>query len=569
MKNQIKLNQVLILLILTFVGQINVVKAQIPKIVNSNAKLTTNLKNLRPILLNYTIKTEKKETATTPSTDCPGTTVTCTTTRADLTSPLFGTSLFSLPNELFLGNIFDLTEYTSSGTMNSKQLGARNKITVSAYSHSFGGTEPEEINPTNTQYMAFLTRARNALDKLIGDDRPIESAEYKLESITSKDQMKATLGATYSDPQNYFDFGSSVSSSSQKQYVVLKFVEKSFEVAMDDPANGFLVSPTTLSSSLAFVSNIKYGRFALLIFETNRSDFDLKATLEAGLNIPETAKVGVNASLDLSNVQSNIKVKLVLQGFNANPSYSSLLSKTVLDDSIVDKINEIIGGAIGTREAAIPIVITAKKATLIDNSYPEITQKVTFSNVPISKECVTNYPLSAITYKYKVTFNKIYSTKAGWGGSEQLYGSLRCNMFAASKEGISKKTFNLASLSKPNEIELKEKEKEYNLSGLIPGLKPYEVVFTKPECITEKDFLEKSFIDMSAPLYIDRTPGAKDELFKKSSRYKRHYLNKISNKIGPYENFGNSCNAANEGIICTTTADGQNFQISYTIEKIN
>ncbi|MCZ8091615.1 thiol-activated cytolysin family protein [Flavobacterium sp.] len=416
--------------------------------------------------------------------------------------------------------------------------------------------------------MSFLTRARNSLDNLIGDDRPIESIEYNLESITSENQMKATLGANYKDPQNYFNFQSSVSAGNSKQYAVLKFIEKSFDVSMDDPIDGFYQTPTTVNSSYGFVSNVSYGRFVLLIFETDRSDFNLKATLEGGLNA-SSVEAGINASAEFSTVQNKIKVRLVVQGFNANESYGSLLSAPVtLNNTILDKINDIIGGAIGTRAAAVPIVITAKKVNMENDSYPEITQKVTFNNVPIEKNCITNYPPSSSTYKYKVTFHKIYSTDDAWGGSEQLYGSLRCNMVSASKEESTKRAYNLASISQPNQFELKEKKKAYDLNVLIKGLQSYIAIYTKPECITEDDFLKKSYIDVTAPLYIDRNPFD-DQIFNRSRRYKRHYLKDITDKIGPNNNFGNTCNSANQGIICATTPDGQNFQISYSIEKVN
>ena len=126
----------------------------------------------------------------------------------------------------------------------------------------------------------------------------------------------------------------------------------------------------------------------------------------------------------------------------------------------------------------------------------------------------------------------------------------------------------MASISEPNQFELKEKNKSYNLRDLINGLESYTAIFTKPECISDVDFLNKSYLDVSAPLYIDRHPVA-DQIFKLSKRYKRHYLKDITSKIGPNNNFGDTCNSANYGIICATTPDGQNFQISYSIEKVN
>lgn len=533
------------------------------------SRITTNLKLKKIPFTNFKIVKTKTETLPpVNSSDCPGAMVHCTVTREDLESPIFGTSIFTIPNDLFVGNLFDVEVYKNSGVMTPKLLGTRKKITLSASTHSAGGTNPEEIEPSQSKFMSFLTRARNELDILLGDTKPIESAEYNFESIMSKEHLKATLGANYSDPQNYFDFQSSISSGSQKQYVVLKFIERSFDITMDDPINGLLESTATIPSSYGFVSNITYGRFALLIFETSRQDFDLKATLEAGLN-GGVAIGGANASAEIENVQSNIKVRLILQGFNADSKYSNLLSSSaIMDNSIITKINEIIGGTLGKRTAAIPIMITAKKATLENNSYPEIIQTISFKNVPVNKSCETKYPESAKTYKYEVSFNKIYSTTAGWGGAEQLYGELRCWKSTAKKTGDNdKKHFALAALTKPNEIEI-EKNKVYNLNSLMKNLKSQIITFTKPDCITEKEFLEKSYISMSAYLKIDRNPF-KDERFILSSRHKDHYLNTITNTIDPYENFGNNCNSANNGIICAITPDGQNFQISYTIKKIS
>jgi hypothetical protein len=557
-------------LLVLFITILNIVSAQPPK-GNLKILLSKSVKTarLKPILLNYYIRQKKEESTTVPSTDCPDASVTCTTVRANLESPIFGSSIFTVPNDLFVGNIFDVTDYKDNGTLTPKLLGARKNITVSASTQSVGGTESESIVPTKTEYMSFITRARSSLDTLIGSNRPIESIEYNLESITSEAQMKATLGTNYRNPQNYFDFQSSVSASNSKQYAVLKFIEKSFEVSMDDPTDGFYQTPTSVNSSYGFVSSVTYGRFALLIFETDRNDFNLKTTLEGGINVPAVSEAGIVASAALSTVQNKIKVRLVMQGFNANESYASLLSAPVtLDNTIVDKINKIIGGAIGYRVAAVPIVITAKKTNIENDSYPEITQKVTFNNVPIDKNCITNFPPSKNTYRYKVTFHKIYSTDDAWGSSEQLYGSLRCNMVSASKEESTKRTYNLASISQPNQFELKEKKKSYNLNELINGLQSYTAIYTKPECITEDDFLTKSYVEVTAPLYIDRNPFD-DQIFDRSRRYKRHYLKDITGKIGPNNDFGNTCNSANQGIICATTPDGQNFQISYSIEKVN
>lgn len=569
MKKDLKPTKMLLLLFFLIIGSPANAQKKTELFNPKMIKLNPNLKKpLKPIpFLNYRLKQKKEEATTTPLTDCPGTTVTCTVTRASLESPIFGSSLFTIPRDLFVGNLFDVDAYKNSGVMDPKVMGVRNKVTVSAFTQSVGGTNPVDIDPTQAQYMSFLTSARSQLDLLIGDNRPIESAEYNIENITSKDHMKATLGLNYSDPQSYFNFSASASNTSSKQYAVLKFIEKSFDVSMDTPSGGLTVSPTTIPSNYGFVSNISYGRFVLLIFETSRNDFDLKSTLEGGLNVPG-ASGGASASAEFSSVQSTIKVRLIIQGFNANSSYGSLLSGASLNNQIVEKINDIIGGAIGTRTAAIPIMITAKKATLIDNAYPEITQSVTFNNVPVDKECVTNYPPSAKTYKYEVSFNKIYSTKAAWSGNEQLYGALRCYRNTASKgDDVKRDPYTLADLSKPNQVEI-QKEKEYNLSTLINGLKPLTVTFTKPECITEEEFLRRSFLDLTAPLKIVRSPLA-DEYFNAATRHKKHFLNEITNSVGPYNNFGNSCNSSNKGIICTTTPDGQNFQISYTIKKVN
>lgn len=569
MKDLIKMKRIIFCASIFIVCQSETMKAQVKSMESIRKsmqnKVITN-KNLKTLpLLNYEAKNKKVEQTTVPNTDCPGTTTTCTVTRANLEAPIFGSSLFTFPTDLFLGNLFDVNEYKNNGVMNPKLVGTRNKISVSASSQAFGGTEIENINPTRNDYMAFLGRARTQLDKLIGDSNPILSAEYVVESISSEDHMKATLGATYNDPQNFFNFQSSVSSSSSKQFAVIKFVERNFDVAMNDPAEGLFVSPTTISSTFGFVSSITYGRFVLLMFETSRNDFDLKATLEAGLNVPG-AQAGANASLSLATVQDKIKVKLVMQGFNANPSYSSLLSGTTMNNSIIEKINTIIGGSMGTRVAAIPIMITAKKATLENFSYPEISQTVTFTNVPVEKSCVVNYTPSAKKYKYEVSFNKIYSTKAGWGFDEQLYGKLYCERVTAAKGGeTSSSKFNLADISKPSQIKI-DKEKEYNLKSLINGLETKIITFTKPECISEQEFLRNSYIEMNANLKIVKDP-AKDENFDVNSRYKKHSLSSI-NQIGPYNNFGNTCNASNQGIICTTTPDGQNFQISYTIKKV-
>jgi hypothetical protein len=569
MKHLIKIKRIVLCASLSIVFQNATINAQVKsmesirKSMQNKVAINKNLKSLP--LLNYVTKSKKTEQTTVTNTDCPGTTTTCTVTRASLEAPIFGTSLFTFPTDLFLGNLFDVNEYKNSGVMNPKLVGTRNKISVSASSQAFGGTEVENINPTRNDYMTFLGRARTQLDKLIGDSNPILSAEYVVESISSEDHMKATLGATYNDPQNFFNFQSSVSASSSKQFAVIKFVESNFNVAMDDPAIGLFVSPTTISSTFGFVSNITYGRFVLLMFETSRTDFDLKATLEAGLNVP-AAQAGGNASLNLSTVQDKIKVKLIIQGFNANPSYSSLLSGTTINNSIIEKINAIIGGAMGTRSAAIPIIITAKKATLDNFSYPEISQTVTFNNVPVEKSCIVNYPPSAKKYKYEVSFNKIYSTKAAWGFDEQLYGKLYCERVTASKGGeTTSSIINFADILKPSQIKI-DKEKEYNLKSLINGLETKIITFTKPECISEQEFLRNSYIEMNANLKIVRDP-AKDENFDVNSRYKIHRLNSI-NQIAPYNNFGNTCNATNQGIICTTTPDGQNFQISYSIKKV-
>jgi hypothetical protein len=577
MKNQTQLKRLFFTFYVAFLGFTFSIHAQVTKdlkkqtAIKKSTSIVTNkkiFKPIKPLALSYVIKQKNEESTTVPSTDCPGTSVKCTTVRANLESPIFGSSIFTVPTDLFVGNIFDVNDYKNNGTMTPKLLGTRNNITVSAYTHSTGGTQSESITPTKTEFMTFLNRARNELDVLIGDNRPIESIEYNLENISSENQMKATLGANYKDPQNYFNFQTSASTGSSKQYVVLKFIEKSFDVSMDDPMNGFFQSPTTVNSSYGFVSNISYGRFVLLIFETESNDFNLKATLEGGMNIPGAAEAGINASAEFSSVQNKIKVRLVVQGFNANASYNSLLSSPMtLDNSILTKVNGIIGGAIGTRIAAIPIAINAKKATLENDSYPEITQKVTFNNVPVEKNCELIPTLSSTTYKYKVTFHKIYSTNDAWGSSEQLYGSLRCNMVSANKDGHQKAVYNLANISEPNQFELREKKKVYILSNLIPGLKSYTAVFTKPDCINEEEFLRRSYLDVTAPLHIDRNPF-EDEVFDRSRRYKRHYLNTLNTKVTAYENFGDTCNASNKGIICATTPDGQNFQISYSIEKI-
>lgn len=191
-----------------------------------------------------------------------------------------------------------------------------------------------------------------------------------IEKIYSYQQCKVALGANYNgfgyDVSAAFDYANT---RIRSRYLV-KFYQEYYSISIDLPEkpSDFFVSapkPALLGSySPVYVSNVKYGRILLFLLESERTESEMNASIEASFN-GFVASGGINAELHLKKVMENCSMKLFVVGGSA-PDAASIQNASDVDNFIKQ------GANFSNQSPGVPIAYTLR--FLKDNSVAKVIQ---------------------------------------------------------------------------------------------------------------------------------------------------------------------------------------------------
>jgi thiol-activated cytolysin len=151
----------------------------------------------------------------------------------------------------------------------------------------------------------------------------------EVKQVYSLEQASVAIGA------NFNGWGAKVaakfnwSNKKIKQRFVVKFYQKFCDVSVDLPKNpneifDSLPKPTILGSySPVYVSNIKYGRVVLFLWETESEDTDIKASLDASYN---SLAAGGSISVDTKFRDYMKKSSMQVLAFGGNPDEAAKIT---------------------------------------------------------------------------------------------------------------------------------------------------------------------------------------------------------------------------------------------------
>lgn len=245
-------------------------------------------------------------------------------------------------------------------------IAPRKPILISISSTNINGSPTDTIHDPSR-----LSSAQAALQRLLSRELTGNGAAAHtkvVEKVYSYNQCRVALGANYSggsfDVSSSFDF----TNSSIKSRYMVKFFQQYYSISVDKPAmpSDFFSetpSPSILGSwSPVYVSSVKYGRVLLFLLESEKTESEMNAEVEASFN-GLVASGGLNASVHLERLQEKSTMKVFVVGGNAQDAVA-----INSPDDVENYITQ--GGNFSNQSPGVPIAYTLR--FLKDNSVAKV-----------------------------------------------------------------------------------------------------------------------------------------------------------------------------------------------------
>jgi hypothetical protein len=197
---------------------------------------------------------------------------------------------------------------------------ARRPVCISLSLTNINGSVKDTIFEPSKRSSALEARQR-LLSRQLKGNAPARVTK-QIEKIYSYEQCKVAVGANYSGFS--FDIAASFGYANTriKSRYLVKFFQEYYSIGIDLPAkpSDFFkeVPDASLlgSYSPVYVSNIKYGRVLLFLLESEKSESEMDASIEASFG-GFAASGGFNAETHLKKVLENCSMKLFVVGGSA------------------------------------------------------------------------------------------------------------------------------------------------------------------------------------------------------------------------------------------------------------
>ena len=297
------------------------------------------------------------------------------------------------PGALIKGETIGTGEYTPI-------VADRKPITISASLENIrGGIAADVESPA-------LSSVRSAIKKILNQEVTGSTAArntFEIEEIHSAEQLQMAIGANYSysggvaSVKAGFDFRT----KEKKSRYLIKFMQSYYTVDMDLPKtpSDLFQSPQEIrlamlgSVSPMYVASVTYGRMALVSIESDASESELQAALEASFSS------GVHSGeLDISGSHKQTLAKSKIKG--------TIIGGSGADASAIRNVDSLLsyidrGGNWSHESPAAPI--SYKLRYLSDNSVGNIILASTYKVRNCEK-------IERKARRYRVTLEKLTCT---------------------------------------------------------------------------------------------------------------------------------------------------------------
>jgi thiol-activated cytolysin len=247
-------------------------------------------------------------------------------------------------------------------------IAPRNPICISLSLTNINGSPKDSITDPSKYSSAQEGLQRLLSRELVGNGAAGHTKT--IENIYSYQQSQIAVGANYSggsyDVSASFDW----TSTKIKSRYMVKFFQHYYSISVDMPAkpSDFFAEapdPALLGSySPVYVSSIKYGRVLMFMLESESSESEMNAEVEASFN-GLVADGGLNAEAHLNRLMSKSSIKIFVIGGNAQDAVDI--------NSLADVETFITqGGNFSNQSPGVPIAYTLR--FLKDNSIAKVVQ---------------------------------------------------------------------------------------------------------------------------------------------------------------------------------------------------
>lgn len=183
----------------------------------------------------------------------------------------------------------------------------------------------------------------------------------------------------FSSTNSSFDYNSNSSSYSTK--FMASYTVKNFRYNMSNPTSSELIDVSAIPPNIfsgvspVYVNSVTYGRFGLLVLESNNNSYNMKSVFEKVVN-KILKKTSESYTQEEKSLFSNCRVTVYLLGSTMGNNLVQLLINPN-PESLSDFISENVG-VFTASDPGVPISYTANY--LKDNSRFETTFKIDFPN---------------------------------------------------------------------------------------------------------------------------------------------------------------------------------------------
>ena len=319
--------------------------------------------------------------------------------------PGFSTMIFSRTNSdiLYPGALLDGAS-VNDGSYTLCNL-ERAPITLTVNLQSLSGNISKTIE--NPAYSTIQSGIHEILSQEIVGDAGAEMT-WEVESIYSETHLKAALGLNIEVAKVFgvkgdFSFEGSV----KYQRVIAKYTQKYYDVIIDqptDPSKFLDLSNTTIEEVKAkmgdvspmYIASVSYGRFALFYFQSEDLSFDLKAAVEAFVDIPVEGvpvEIGGSGSFEFGSVFKHTSCKAYILGGSGADASAAVTSS----DKFLEYLQK--GGKYSKDSPGKPISFNLRYLS---------------NNKPVKLIVATNYEkttCSKVANKYRIKFKDFKVTK--------------------------------------------------------------------------------------------------------------------------------------------------------------
>lgn len=262
---------------------------------------------------------------------------------------------------LALSSVY-LGELIQGSTIDNPPLKPLNNLRLDSIDIGFDmpGYYVDRIYPRMNNYLTSLKRAL-ASEDFSGEQT--EEFEYDMKQFSDYNELRLAFGANVNVMQ-ILNIGGSYDKTkiSHKTGLFARVFQRNFSSMMDYPEDGNLFKNNADINDHggdAYISNIIYGRLAIISIESDFSYEEVKKAFKASLTL---SKVGVTDSIDYHTKQllDQAEIKVFIVGGNAKKAVYSVCG--------FDKFQEYIteGGDFTRDQPGVPIFISACR--LDDNS---------------------------------------------------------------------------------------------------------------------------------------------------------------------------------------------------------